>query len=254
MAADKEAAKESRLLAEAGQWLRRNFLSFARDERFAEAFATALPIYWNGLYTFDDAEQMSQYEAFRFIDWFIFDYRHGDSPRLIDAYFHERWEDLSVHQQKVLVNWIDAPPASAYELLDFEGQILQLRDFLSGETFQVYEPGGHGIVVPGDLLLGRLVPLEDRLEFSTVIAYLPQDEIADLADKLEKARAADIEEFADATLAESMRRYGYLIIHHALEQAELKGRPPVAGHDPDRIDKLTRRAAQRLRKLQRGGG
>jgi hypothetical protein len=88
------------------------------------------------------------------------------------------------------------------------------------------------------------------LEFSTIAAYIPQDEIADLSEKLEAAREADSEAHPDSSYSDFMRRRGYLIIHHALEQAELKGRPPVSGSDSNRSDGLARKAAQRLRKLQ----
>jgi hypothetical protein len=94
--------------------------------------------------------------------------------------------------------------------------------------------------------------VQDHLEFSAVAAYLPQDEIADLGKKLEVARKIDSEAYPDSTVDEFMRRNGYLVIHHALEQAEIMGRPPVAASDPDRKDNLTRKAAQRLRKLQKG--
>jgi hypothetical protein len=251
MPADKEAENEKRLLAEAGRWLQRDFLKFAREERFAEPFAQALVLYWNGLYHAENAEQMSQNEALRFFDWFVFDYQPADQSRLIETYHAEKRPELSEPQQQVLDMWLDAPPAAAYEMLDYEGQMLQVRHFMSGETFELYEPGGHGVVEPGDLLLGRPVPLQDRLEFSAVAAYLPQDEIADLKDKLEAARTADAADYPDDTLEAFMRRRGYLIIHHALEQAEKKGRPPVAASDPSRTDKLARQATQQIRKLQR---
>ena len=250
MAEDKAADKEKRQLSDAGQWLRRDLLKFARDERFTEYFAIALSTYWNGYYTIENAEEMSQNEAFRFFDWFVFDYQHEESPRLIEVYYQENFEDVSLQQQKVLEQWRDAPPASAYELLQYEGQQLNVRDFVDGETFVVYESAGHGPVQPGDLLLGRLVPVVDQLEFSTIAAYLPQDEIANLDDKLEEARTKDAESYPEATQEEFMRRNGYIIIHHALEQAELHDRPPVAGSDPNRADELVRKAATRLRKLQ----
>ncbi|MGH2537610.1 MAG: YecA family protein [Candidatus Promineifilaceae bacterium] len=249
---DQAAEEEARLFAGAGRWLRHDFMKFGREERFAESFAAALPDYWNGLYTLDNAEAMSQNEALRFFDWFVFDYQPVGGMRLIDTYAADRHDDLSGQQQAVLQSWLDAPPAGAYELLAAEGQSLRLRDFLTGEEAEVYEPGGRGAAEPGDLLLGRLVPLQARLEFSAVAAYLPQDEIGDLKEKMEAARAADAEAHPGASKAEFMRRRGHLIIHHALDQAERKGRPPVAGHDPDRPDKLARTAAQQLRRLQRG--
>lgn len=250
MAADRAVEEDNRKLSEAGKWLRQDFLKFARDERFAEPFATALPIYWNEYYSYDNAEQMAPNEAFRFIDWFVFDYQLDESPTLFNVYYEERYDDLSNYQQQVLDGWRNAPPSSAYELLGYEGQTLQVREFFTGQEFEVYEPAGHGPVQTGDLLLGRLLPVKDHLEFSTVAAYLPQDEIADLGEKMNQAREIDVQAHPDASYEDFMRRQGHLIIHHALEQAELKGRPPVANKDPNRADELVRKAAMQMRRLQ----
>lgn len=250
MAADKAVEDDNRKLNEAGKWLRQDFLKFARDERFAVSFTNALPIYWNEYYSFDNAEQMAQNEAFRFADWFVFDYQQEESPTLLKVYYEERYDDLSIHQQQILDGWLNASPSTAYELLGYEGQTLQVREYFTGQEYEVYEPAGHGAVQIGDLLLGRLVPVRDQLEFSTVAAYLPQDEIADLGEKMDQARKIDAQAYPNASHEEFMRRHGHLIIHHALEQAELKGRPPVAGKDPNRADELVRKAAMRMRRLQ----
>lgn len=252
MSADKEKEKEQRRLADAARWLRRDLLHFAREDRFAESFALALPLYWDGYYTIENAEQMSQNEAYRFIDWFVFDFQKDDDPRLIDVYYDERYEDLAEQQKNVIKAWLAAAPAGAYEFLDHEGQILDVRDFFSGEELQIFEPAGRGSLEPGDILLGRPVPVQDHLEFSTVAAYIPQAEIADLREKLDEARRIDAEAHPEATPDEFMRRHGYLLIHHALGQAVKMGRPPVAATDPDRKDNLARKAAQRIRKLQGG--
>jgi hypothetical protein len=251
MAADKAAEAERMEYTKASDWLRRDFLRFGRDERFAGLFAKALPLYWDNYYTIENAAEMSENEAVRFFDWFVFDYQAEDEPRLIDVYYQEERAELSQVQQEVLDVWREAPPAGAFELLEYDGQTLQLKDFLTGETFELYEPAGHGLVEPGDLLLGRPMAINDRIEFSTLAAYLPQDEIADLGQQLEDARAADAERYPQASHEEFMRRNGYLIIHHALAQAELKGRPPVAARNKARTDKkLVRRATKGLRSLQ----
>ncbi len=249
MAADKEAEKERKLVGDAGKFLRMDFLKFARDERFAIPFTKALPIYWMDYYDLENAEEMSQPEAFRFTDWFFFDYVPEEMPRLIEVYHEERRQDLSTHQKGVLDDWLQAPPASAYELIDYDGQILHVRDFVTGEQLEIYEPTGRGMAEIGDLLLGRLVPILERLEFSTYAAYLPKDEIGDLADQLEKARETDAQQHPNASTEEFMRRHGHLIIHHALRQSVEKGRPPVAARDPDRRDDVSRKAARQLRKL-----
>jgi len=249
MAEDKAGEQEKRTLQEASKWLHQDFMKYARDERFAEAFAFALQLYWNNHYTIENAEEMSMNEALRFFDWFVLDYQHDGSERLIDIYHREKTEDLSEAQQQVLENWLQVTPASAYELAGYEGQNLFVKEFTTQKEYTVYEPSGHGLVQPGDLLLGRLVSVLDRFEFSTVVAYLPQKEIADLAEKLDKARAADTTNFPEASYEEFMRRKGYLIIHHALEQAEAMGRPAVAAEDPDQAARLTRKAAKQIRKL-----
>ena len=251
MKEDQAIEKERAQMMGGGRWLRRDFLTYARGDRFSEAFAAALPLYWNNLYSLDNAEEMSQNEALRFFDWFVFDNQPEGQPRLIETYRQEKYEELSSHQQKVLDSWMEAGAASAYELLSYEGQTLQLRDFFTGEEYTVYEPSGHGIVEEGDLLLGRIVRIQDQLEFSTVVAYLPQDEIADLAEKMEAAKTADAEANPDATQEEFLRRNAQLIIHHALKQAEVKGRPPVAALDQNRADEVVRKAARQVRRLQK---
>jgi len=251
MADDKAVEQEKRQEEDAAKWLRQDFLKYARDERFAEPLAYALPFYWNNHYTIENAEEMSMNEALRFFDWFVFDYQHEASERLIVVYHQEKSDNLSGPQQRVLDQWQYAQAATAYELSGYEGQNLFVKEFVTREELTIYEPSGHGRIENGDLLLGRLVPVRDRLEFSAVAAYLPQDEIGDLPQKLEEAQVTDRAAYSETTYQEFMRRNGYIIIHHALEQAEKKDRPPVAAEDPSQAGRLTRQAAKQIRKLPR---
>lgn len=248
MKIDQEKEKEQRASKQAVQWLGRDLLSFARDERFAESFAKALPEYWYGLYDLNNAEEMSLDEALRFADWFAFDYFQPDGSRLIEVYQAEKAEDLSEVQRKVLAGWLEAGASSGYELLSYEGQQLHLRDYFTGEEFEVFEAGGRGDVEVGEVILTRLVQVLDQLEFSTSAAYLPTDEIGDLQEKMAEARTADQAEHPEASYTDFMRRHNHLLIHHALEQAQQKKRPPVARLDPNRSDKKTQTVAKQVRK------
>jgi hypothetical protein len=248
MKSDQQKEREQRASKQAVQWLGRDLLTFARDERFAESFATALSQYWHSLYDFENAEGMSMDEALRFADWFAFDYIQPDGSRLIELYHAEKAEELSEVQRQVLESWLNAGPSGAYELLDYQGQMLQLRDFFTGEEFEVYEASGHGDVQIGEVILARLVPVLDQLEFSTTAAYLPAAEIADLREKMEDAKTADQTQHPEASHTDFMRRHNHLLIHHALEQAKIQGRPPVARLDPDRLDKKTQAVARQVRK------
>ena len=248
---DQEAERDQRAWKEAGRFLRRDLLSYARDDRFAEEFARALPLYWDGLYDVENADEMSQYEALRFFDWFMFDYQPQEGPRFIELYQSEKQADLSEHQQKVLANWIDAGPSDAYELTGYDGQILHLRNFMTGETYEVYEPSGRGVVEIGEVILTRLVKIQDQLEFSTSAAYLPAAEITDLTDKLEAARKKDAETYPEATHDEFMRRHNHLLVHHALKEAKVQNRPPVARLNPNREDKKVQAVARQIKRRRR---
>ncbi|MCA9970280.1 MAG: SEC-C domain-containing protein [Anaerolineales bacterium] len=249
MKIDQEKEQERRSWLQAAQYVRRDLLAFARDERFAEAFAAALPFYWNDLYTVENAEEMSQAEALRFFDWFMFDYALPDGTRPLDAYVAARRGDLSAVQQQVLDRWAaEVGPAGAYTLADYDAETLHLRDFVSTDPFTVAEPGGRGQVEIGEVLLCRLVPMYDHLAFSTTAAYLPAAEIGDLHATLLAAREAYLAEHPQATHAEFMRRHNHLLIHHALAQAARVGRPPVARLDPNRPDKKTQKMVRAVKK------
>jgi len=247
MQADNEAVRERRSWAEAGRFLRRDLLKFARDERFATAVAAAMPLYWNNFYDAETADEMSMPEALRFFDWFMYDYQ-VDGQRLLDSYAAERRDDLSNYQQAVLDSWLADSVTGAYELTGYDGQTLHLRDFMTGETYDIYEAGGHGSVEIGEVIIARLVPIHDQLEMSVSAAYLPAAEIADLADKLAAAKAADAETHPDAGQQDFMRRHNHLLVHHALEQAQLQGRPPVARLNPNREDVKTQKLVSKMKK------
>ena len=232
MREDQAADREQRMRVEAARFLRIDIPRFARDERFDEAFDAALPIYWNNYYDAENATEMSQFEALRFIDWFVFDHQLEDDTRVIDLYQSDIGPKLSKHQQAILVDWIEAGAAWGYELLGYEGQTLQLREFMTGEEYKVFEAGGHGNVRVGEILLARLVNVFDHLEFSTFAAYLPKDEITDIGEKLAAAKEAAPEQ----SQTEFMRQHGIDFIHHALAEAEKAKRPPVERLNPNRTD------------------
>lgn len=233
MRADQEAERERRELKLAADYVMEDLLAFAEDERFAIPFAAALNQYWNGFYTIEYADEMSENEALRFFDWFAFDYVHDeDTPRVAEVYRDEEWEELSAQQQEVLAEWLETSPSGAYVLTGYEGQTLHLRNYLTDETYDVYQPAGRSGLEIGDIILARILPVQEHLEFSAGAAYLPQDEIADLGDKVAAARTADAEAYPDDASVEGfLRRHNILFVHHALEQAEKKGRPPVARLD-----------------------
>lgn len=248
---DQAAEREQRAWKEAGRFVHRDLIKFARDERFAEAFAAALPYYWDGYYDIENADAMSMDEAIRFFDWFAFDYTPPEGQRLIEVYHQEKQSELSTYQQAVLDEWLESEPAGAFTLTGYDGQTLHLRDFLTGEEKDVHEASGHGSVEIGDVILARILPVRDQLGFSTTAAYLPANEIGNLAEKLEAAKASDAETDPDADHDEFMRRHNTVLIHHALAEAKAQGRPPVACLNPNRTDKTARSLISKMKRLRK---
>lgn len=229
MAADLAADREQRAWNDAARELRLELLEFADAERFDAEAGAAAAHYWNNLYTAETLALMSPSESERFLDWFAFDYTLPESGgRIVDLYRAEKGADLSPQERDLLEHWAGGEAMGGYELTGYERQTLRLRDVVSGETLDVFEPAGHGNAPLGSILLGRPVRVQDHWEFFALPAYIPPDEIADLLDRLGAARAAG-EYGSDADF---WRANNVTLIHHALDQAKAAGRPPVARLDP----------------------
>lgn len=248
---DRKQQQDKRAWQRAAAYLRRDLPAFAREERFALDFARALPFYWNSFYTVETATEMSQPEAIRFFDWFVHDYHLENGERLVDIYREENWELLSSHQQQVLAAWQEADAAWGYTLVDYDGPQIHLADFVTGETFDAFEGGGRGLVQKGEIILTRLVPVNDRLEFATSAAYLPAAEITDIVEQMAAARETFMADNPEADEKDFRRANTHLLIHHALAQAEVQGRPPVARLNPNRTDTKTQNLLQRMMRKRR---
>jgi hypothetical protein len=248
MAADLAAEREQRAWADAARELRADLLDYADEERFDAEAGEAAAHYWNGLYTTETLPLMSDSEAERFLDWFAFDYTLPTTGgRIVELYRDEKGAELPSPRRELLDLWVDAPPMSGYELTGYQRQILHVREMVSGQELDVFEPSGHGNAPLGSLLLGRPVPVHDHHEFFALSAYIPPEEIADLPDKLTAARATDGQAGEDF-----LRRHNVLFIHHALEQARSAGRPPVARLDPHHTPDGVRRRTQHQRVRVKG--
>lgn len=229
MVADLAADREQRAWNDAARDLRLELLEFADSERFDAAAGTAAAHYWNNLYTAETLPLMSPSESERFLDWFAFDYTPPESgDRIVDLYRAEKGGELLPQKRDLLDRWASGAAMGGYELTGYDRQTLRLRDLASGEMLDVFEPSGHGNAPLGSILLGRPVMVQDHWEFFALPAYIPPDEIADLPDKLTAARATGV--YNNDT--DFWRANNVLLIHHALDQAQLAGRPPVARLDP----------------------
>jgi hypothetical protein len=233
---DLAAEQEARQWTDAARRLRSDLLDYADEEQFDEAVADGLPRFWDNYYTAENDHLMDAFEADRFYDWLLFDYlpAEGDWTSPAARYLAEKGEGLTETQRSLLTGWLDAPPMGGFVLDDYEGQTLQLHDFLSGEKVDAYLPSGHGSAPIGSLIVGRVVPVQDAYEFFTAPAFIPPDEMGELEQTLRDAMAEVAAANPAASDAEQRRRTNHLIMVQGLGAAKRAGRPPVARMDPNR--------------------
>jgi len=245
MQIDQAAEREVRSLKDAAHFLREELFAYAQTEAFADDFAQALPIFWNNLYDGDNADEMAQGELRIFGDWFVFDYELSDGSRVIERYRDERGDNLTPDQLSTLEKWLEVGPLSGYELVGYEGQTLQVREFMTGDGYEVFEPAGRGAMSEGDIILAHIAPVLDHLEFTTDVPYIPAAEVEGLLAMMTVAREEFLESNPDGDQAAFLRKHNYLLAKHALEQAEKVGRPPVARLDPARADRMPAQTVRR---------
>ncbi|MEM7801357.1 MAG: hypothetical protein AAF633_19340 [Chloroflexota bacterium] len=247
--AERQARKEQRQLINAARGMRSKMIRFCQDERFAQAFGKALPLYWNNFYDLTCADEMDMNESLRFFDWFFFDYQdEALDKRLVEYFAEEKREDVSEKELTVIDGWVDSPATSAYEFVDFDAinARFKLKDFFTEEEVIAFSPAGFGQSKRGDLILVRILPVGSDKIFSTVGVFLPQDEIKDLREKMDAALEADKEAHPEGTHNGFLRRNNHLITHHVLDQAIDAGRFAVSRFDPTRMDKAVKRAGKKI--------
>jgi hypothetical protein len=125
---DRAAQAEAHAWDVARRNLTRDVIAFAHEPRFAQSFADGLKLFWNGHYTIETADGMSEDESLRFFDWFAFDYTPADRPRLLEIYAAEKGAALAEVQRKQLDYWLAARAISAYRVESVEGDNIALRD------------------------------------------------------------------------------------------------------------------------------
>jgi hypothetical protein len=247
--ADRAAQAEAHAWDVARQKLTRDVIGFAREPRFAQSFADGLKLFWNGHYTAETADGMSEDESLRFFDWFAFDYAPADRPRLLDVFFAEKGDQLGEFESKQLAYWRQARPGSAFRVESVEGSKITLRDLFDDSLAVVTSEAGAKAAVTGEILLARFVRVKDDLRFSGTIVRLPESSVGELRGTLQKAFEEFRAETPEATWSDFLRTRGYLTGHFAMKLAEAEGRPPVAGKAE--AQGAVARAVRRVRNVRR---
>lgn len=249
MAEDQAREEEQRAWDAALFALRREFIEFAREERFAEAFAEGLQLFWDGRYTVQTAHQMNEDEALRFFDWFVMDQAAAGGQRLLDVYAAEKAAELDERERELLAALQAERPAGAYAVTAIDRPRLQLRDVFTGAETWIEDAFAAREIEIGDVLLARVLPVGELRRAAGGAARLPAGEAGGLLPEMTHARDEYVAEHPESGWDDFLRARGYMLTHYAMRQAEAHGRPAV--HPTNVAGELRRRSVQQLRRLGR---
>lgn len=238
MPKDQASHLEALLWERAYRNLRTALVEFAQEEPFTEAVAEGLQLFWGDSYHPEALERMDEDEALLFFDWFAFNYRWGEEgQRLIERFAASEPEYLDERERALLQAWLAVPPGSAYRVEAVEGEdgTLHLQDLFADRwpegvptRVDVLAPAAAKAVEPGEILLGRPVPVGSTMRLSGSTVRLPGEVASALRQFIEEAEAAYKGEHPEASWLEFLRDRGYLFVHFAMRHAEEEGRPPVS--------------------------
>lgn len=139
---------------------------------------------------FKVAEGSNSYESELnlFFDWFIFE-RNLDREELtpIRLFGKEATKDFAEEKKKMFLA-LGNSFSSVFELLKIKDDEAVIKDFFDKETYVIEEIENPKIFQKGDIFQARLVPLGDKIIFSTAFLFHPKEAKAYLKKEIKKIK------------------------------------------------------------------
>jgi hypothetical protein len=139
---------------------------------------------------FKVAEGSNSYESELnlFFDWFIFE-RNLEREELtpIRLFAKEAIKDFAEEKKKMFLA-LGNSFSSVFELLKIKDDEAVIKDFFDKETYVIEEIENPKIFQKGDIFQARLVPLGDKIIFSTAFLFHPKEAKAYLKKEIKKIK------------------------------------------------------------------
>ena len=161
--------------------------------RFAAAFPEALQRFWGGKYRVETVEELDDLEergAQRFLTWFFFDHRNGETTPLEQITADPGDLELTAPEARLLPSWVDVR-LQPYFVVDVnQGRGFTVRPLWGESEITVEDQAAARRLEPGEVLIVHLTPAGDAHLVAGVAAHLTADTVEHLG------------EFADLHLAD----------------------------------------------------
>ncbi len=201
--------------------LQGQLLQFAEEDRFLADSEAAFQLYLD-MVAGEMLESEEEPVFISFVDWFTYDYplAAAGGRTLLQVFMEEKAAHLGPMEMELLRYWTRAVISLLRVKEASWGQVV-LEDLVVGGEYPLQEvPGPHG-VVPGTLVLGRLIRVGEAYAFAgSALEFTPllRDEILNIVERLFNAWK---KEAAEATRLAFLKEEGFrlpALIGSALEE------------------------------------
>ncbi|PDW01799.1 YecA family protein, partial [Candidatus Viridilinea mediisalina] len=198
---DEEVRKDQMLLRQAQDLLLPKIIEAAQElpEQLPAAFAR----FWQEKYQIEQMAELDDVEdrgAERFLTWFAFDVDQPDGQTLVARLAATEGFAGDTYEQRLLDQW-QAVRLRAYVIEEIiKKQDLIVRELSEGSNYRLADSHAARRLVPGEVIVGHLVPADTPLDADSPTYYL-----AGAAAQLTADTAEKLLEFAEVHLAD-MRR------------------------------------------------
>ena len=194
---------------------------FSHTPLFSADLEAAFTLFWNDSQALAAVHVLESLDMVRFFDWYTTDYRTSKGRRrIIDLFANQEGLRLRPTQLDVLRARQEAR-LSLYRLLEVERNSLVITDLLRSRQHSVHDDLWSSIAAPGDVLLTRVIELEDAAHIDRVGTLLPPDAKDGLQSFAHTHFDHYCEEHYGAEWDDFLRESAYLFNHYLLsEEAE----------------------------------
>jgi len=205
---------------------------FSQSPPFNVDLQAAFILFWNDHQAPATLHALKPLDMARFFDWYVTDQRTSkERQRIIDLFANREGSQLRPVQLDILRARQEAL-LSLYKLLEVKGHDLVLTDLLRSGEHSVQGGAWSQIAAAGDLLLARVIELEDDVHLTRAATLLPPQAETGLLRYVRAHFESYREEHFGADWDDFLRESSYLFNHYLLSEDAESWRTAVKSPSP----------------------
>lgn len=200
-----------------------DLLAYCQRPMYGLDIDSAFNLFWNGDYGVETADALESYDLFRFIDWYIFEYPTASArATIISQFIDDPQINISDSRRRMVESWANAS-LGVWRVKDaVRRRSLLLDNLITEGSLRVQEDDLSQVAAPGDLVVGRPLPVGEGYRLSVAPILLPAKLADGLVDFWQRAWRSHHEMHPRASREVFACRSGYLFNHYLLQQAQLR--------------------------------